>query len=84
MKLINYNQGGELGQQLVNVQNEHFKNEGVCIQFSMGQLKILMESLNNVSHVENNENIAMDSNTQLNDLIEAKFVKKKCRHRCCF
>lgn len=43
----------------------------------------MMEYLNNVSHVDNNENIALDANTKLNDWIEANFVMKKWCNRCC-
>ena len=57
----------ELGQQLVKPQNKHFKNEGLVVQLSMGQLKIMIGLLNIVSHVDNNENTTLGANTKLNE-----------------
>ena len=54
-------------------QKELFENEGLGIQLSAAQVKILRVNLNGVSHDDNNENITLDTNKKLNDWIEAKF-----------
>jgi hypothetical protein len=58
---------------IVMAQKELFENEGLGIQLSAAQVKILRVNLNGVSHDDNNENITLDTNKKLNDWIEAKF-----------
>lgn len=43
----------------------------------------MMESLNNVSHVDDDEILAFGSDTKLNNLTESRFLKEKSCNECC-
>jgi hypothetical protein len=76
-----YNDQSEIGQQLVNAQNEHFENEGLGVQ--LNTIEKLMENSNNPTIALQNEYVSLAANITSHDWIEKKFMMDMYYNWCC-